>query len=305
MATESLVEGAVIDGFRIEEPLDQGRTATLRRVTRRGDDLPLVMKLPRIPGGSDTPVVGFEVEQMILPSLAGPHVPRFVARGDFTGQAYLVMERIAGGSLRTRLDAAPLPIADVVDIGCKVATALQDLHRQHVVHLDVKPGHILFRESGEAVLIDFALARHEQLPDLLEEELELPIGTAAYMAPEQLRYVRDDPRSDLFSLGAVLYHLATGQDPFGDPGSVRGVHRRVCRDALPPRALRPDCPPWLQEIILRCLEVDPARRHPGAAELAFDLQHPERVVLTRRAHRRGPRSAWRTVQRWFAALGRG
>ncbi len=100
----------------------------------------LIMKVPRIKGGEDpASIVGFEVEQMIMPALKGPHVPRFVARGDWRRQAYIVMERIEAESLRPRLDQAPLPLVEVVEIGIQVAHALTDLHRQHLVHLDIKP----------------------------------------------------------------------------------------------------------------------------------------------------------------------
>ncbi|WP_372528354.1 serine/threonine protein kinase [Piscinibacter sp.] len=305
-----LVESQVIDGFRLDERVHQGGMANLWRVTQQGGDasgngaLPLIMKVPRIKGGDDpATIVGFEVEQMILPALSGPHVPKFVARGDFTRQPYIVMERIAGESVRARFDAAPIAIDEVAAIGAKVATALHDLHRQHVVHLDVKPSNIMFRESGEAVLVDFGLSRHDHLPDLLEEEFELPMGTGPYMSPEQVQFIRNDPRSDLFALGVMLYHLTTGVRPFGAPSSVRGLRQRLYRDPEPPRSLRPDCPPWLQEIVLRCLEVQPDKRHQSAAQLAFDLQHPEQVVLTRRAERRTRSGALRVMQRWFAAMG--
>jgi protein-serine/threonine kinase len=117
----------------------------------------------------------------------------------------------------------------------------------------------------------------------MEEEFRLPYGTAPYMAPEQVMGVRTEPRSDLFALGAMLYFFATGARPFGDPQRLSGLKRRLWRDPAPPRRLRPDCPPWLQEVILRCLEVDPERRHPTAAQLAFDLRHPDAVPLTPRA----------------------
>ncbi|HEY2927162.1 bifunctional serine/threonine-protein kinase/universal stress protein [Piscinibacter sp.] len=301
-----LNEGDVVDGFRLDERIHQGGMANLWRVSRvdGADTMPLVMKVPRIKGGDDpATIVGFEVEQMIMPTLSGPHVPKFVARGDFTRQPYIVMERIGGTSLRARLDDAPLPIAELARIGAQVATALHALHSQHVLHLDVKPSNIMLRASGEAVLIDYGLARHERLPDLLEEEFELPVGTGPYMSPEQVQFVRSDPRSDLFALGVMLYHLCTGERPFGAPTSVLGLRRRLYRDPEPPRRLRADCPAWLQEIILRCLEVDPARRHPSAAQLAFDLQNPEQVVLTGRAERRSRGGGLRVLRRWFAALG--
>jgi serine/threonine protein kinase len=108
------------------------------------------------------------------------------------------------------------------------------------------------------LLIDFGLAHHARLPDLMQEEFRLPYGTAPYMAPEQIMGVRRDPRSDLFALGVLMYFFATGVRPFGDPKGLRGLKRRLWRDPVPPRKLRPDLPPWLQELILRCLEVNPA-----------------------------------------------
>jgi len=311
----SLEAGQVIDGFRLEERTHRGGMASVWRVTRTSPpppgtpDLPLVMKVPSFLGGeAPATIVGFEVEQMIMPTLSGPHVPAFVAKGDFTRLPYIVMERIDGPSLRDRLDAAPLPIDEIAEIGWKVATALHDLHRQHVIHLDVKPSNVLFRPGdgarlGDAVLIDFGLARHDRLPDLLEEEFELPMGTAPYMSPEQVQFVRDDPRSDLFAVGVLLYHLATGARPFGNPDSVRGLRQRLYREPVPPRALRADCPPWLQEVILRCLEVDPDRRPQTAAQLAFDLANPDHVVLTARGERLRRSGALTTARRWLAALG--
>jgi len=302
--------GEVIDGFRLEERTHQGGMANLWRVSRVDDEgsddtLPLIMKVPRIKGGDDpATIVGFEVEQMIMPTLSGVHVPKFVAKGDFTRQPYIVMERIGGETLRARFEHAPLPLDEVVSIGARVATALHDLHRQQVIHLDVKPSNILFRPDGSAVLVDFGLSRHAQLPDLLEEEFELPMGTGPYMSPEQVQFVRSDLRSDLFALGVLLYHLATGARPFGAPTSVRGLRKRLYQAPVPPRALRPELPPWLQEVILRCLEVDPARRHQSAAQLAFELQNPDQVVLTERAQRLQVQGGWAgSLKRWFAAIG--
>ena len=173
----------------------------------------------------------------------------------------------------------------------KIATALADLHRQDVVHHDIKPSSILFRESGEAVLIDYGLSHHNHLPDLLQEEFRVPFGTAPYMAPERLKGVRDDPRSDLFSLGVLLYFFTTGVRPFGESETLSGMRRRLWRDPHPPRRLRPDYPPWLQEIVLRCLEIEPAHRYPTASQLAFDLGHPDQVKLTARVRAPQARSA--------------
>jgi len=307
-----LAVGQVVDHFRLEESLHQGGMATLWRVTRLLPDgapdpaceMPLIMKVPRIKGGEDpATIVGFEVERMIMPMLSGPHVPKFIAKGDFTRQPHIVMEHIPGPSLRPRLDDAPLALDEVVEIGSRVAAALHELHRQHVVHLDIKPSNILFRPDGAAVLIDFGLSRHDHLPDLLDEEFTLPMGTGPYMSPEQVQFVRNDPRSDLFALGVMLYHFTTGERPFGAPDSVQGLRRRLYVDPVPPRALRADCPPWLQEVILKCLEVMPEQRYQSAAQLGLALQDPTQVPLTKRAAKLQRSSAFKRFKRWFFALG--
>jgi serine/threonine protein kinase len=216
-------------------------------VTREGDTLPMVMKIPQV-GGSPVNIVSFEAEGMILPRLSGPHVPRFIKAGDFS-RPYIAMEFIEGASLKSRLDDTPLPIDEVVDIGARIAVALHDLHRQHVIHLDLKPSNVILRKSGEAALIDFGLSRHDQLPDLLAEEIPGPVGTGPYIAPEQIRGDRSDPRSDLFALGVILYFLATGERPFGDPGTPRsrpGCRRSFCAASTSTRTSAPRPPPSLR-----------------------------------------------------------
>src|SRR4249920_2153588 len=297
MVKPSIEPGAELDGFTIGECVHQGGMATLWTVTRPDLASPLLMKVPRVSEGEDpAAIVSFEMEQMILPRLSGPHVPACCATGDFERQAYVVIEPIPGKTLYSRLGDLPLPYEEARAIGWKVAAALADLHRQNVIHHDIKPSSIMFRPSGEAVLIDYGLSHHKQLPDLLQEEFRLPYGTAPYMAPERLLGVRDDPRSDLFSLGVLLYFFTTGERPFGESETLRGMKRRLWRDPYPPRRLRPDYPPWLQEIVLRCLEIQPVWRHPTASQLAFDLAHPEQVKLTARSERtkRDPLSTvWR------------
>jgi len=286
MAKFTVEPGAVLDGFSIGECVHRGGMATLWSVTRPDIAVPLLMKIPRVSEGEDpAAIVSFEMEQMILPRLSGPHVPLCHAVGDFERQAYIVMEIIPGKTLYARLDDLPLPYEEARFLSWKVAGALADLHRQDVIHHDVKPSSIMFRPSGEAVLIDFGLSHHNHLPDLLQEEFRVPFGTAPYTAPERLLGVRDDPRSDLFSLGVLLYFFTTGVRPFGESETMRGMRRRLWRDPYPPRKLRADYPPWLQEIVLRCLEIEPRWRYPTASQLAFDLAHPDQVKLTARAER--------------------
>src|SRR4051794_33154404 len=161
MSKPRLEAGAVIDGFRVEERLHQGGMAALWRVTKPGIDTSMLMKVPYLGEGADpAAIVSFEMEQMILPRLSGPHVPRVIAVGDFAVQPYVVMEQVEGQSPLQRLNQLPLPYADVAQLGVRIANALDDLHRQHVVHLDVKPSNIMLRPCGDVVLLDFGLSHH-------------------------------------------------------------------------------------------------------------------------------------------------
>ncbi len=131
------------------ERLHVGGMAHIWRVTRDDMSPPAILKAPIVQDGDDaTAIVSFEMEQMILPLLTGPHSPRFIASGDFSKKPYIVMERIEGCSLLSRIDHAPLPASEVVEIGVGVAHALADLHRQNVIHLDIKPSNIMRRPNG-------------------------------------------------------------------------------------------------------------------------------------------------------------
>ena len=279
--------GSVIDGFRLGEMIHAGSMATIFRLTGDEGPLPLVMKIPRLgPGERAVNVIGFEVCRTVLGAVAqSRHHPTLVAYGDVETTPYLVMEHIDGVRLDDWLGRAPMPPEEIARLGTAMALALSDLHRQDVVHLDLKPTNVLFRSNGEAVLIDFGLAHHGHFPDLLAEELRIPLGNWVYMAPEQVLGVRCDPRSDIFALGGILYELATGRLPFGHPATVAELKRRFYRDPVPPRALVPSTPPWLQEIVLRCLEVDARDRYASAREIALALSAPAEIPLTERGSR--------------------
>ena len=300
MNPHRLEAGQAIDGFRLIELMPFGGMASFWRVANETNDLPMVMKMPLLrPGEDPFTIVGYEVEQMILPRLTGSHVPRFIASGDFE-RPYIVMEFIEGLSVEALVEKRPLPLDEVVAIGAKIAFALHDIHCQHVIHLDLKPSNVILR-GDDAVLIDFGLSRHDQLPDLMGEEAKGPLGTGAFIAPEQILGDRSDPRSDLFALGVIVYVLATGEWPFGEPQMLSNWRRRLWRDPVPPRGRNAAVPPWLQEIILRCLEVDPAARYATAAQLAFDLQHPDHVALTQRATRLRHDGPLTVARRWLRA----
>ncbi len=292
--------GLEIDGFILGDRLHKGGFATIWDVTHPDHTLPMVMKVPSITDGFDGPtIVGFEVEQMIMPRLSGPHVPKIIAIGDFAVMPYLVCERIAGTPLSNRFLATPVALDEAVLLATRMAKAVHDLHRQHVVHLDLKPENFLEKADGHLVVIDFGLSRHDQLPDLLAEEFEIPMGTYPYIAPEQVLHQRDDLRSDVFALGAMLYELVTGKPPFGKPERLADVKPRLWQRPKPPRTLIEECPEWLQEIILRALETDPKDRYQSAAQFLFDLRHPDQVTLTERAQRLTDDALSLRVKRWW------
>ena len=261
------------------------------------------MKIPRLgPGERAVNVIGFEVCRMVLGALAqGPHHPTLVAHGDVETTPYLVMEFVDGVRLNDWVGRAPLPPEEIARLGAALALALHELHRQDVVHLDLKPTNVLYRATGEAVLIDFGLASHSHYPDLLAEELRFPVGNWVYMAPEQVLGVRCDPRSDIYALGGILYELATARLPFGKPGTLAQLRRRLYRDPIPPRALEAATPAWLQEIILHCLEVDARDRYASAAQVAFDLANPAQVAITERGTRLRRAGSATLFRQWMRA----
>ena len=297
--------GMEIDGFRVVERLHAGGMATLFRVETVAEaDFPIILKIPRLaPGDDSVSVVSHEVERLMMGALTGPHVPRLVAAGDMARQPYVAMEMIVGPSLSAWLDKLPLPAAEIGHLMAAVASAVHAVHLQQFAHLDLKPANVVFRNNGEAVLIDLGLGHHAHFPDLLAEEFRRPVGSAPYMAPEQVAGLRCDPRSDIFALGVILYQLATGELPFGSPTSIGGLRERLYQDPVPPRARVPAVPEWLQEVILRCLEVDAERRYGSAAQLAFDLTHGDQVVVGERGRRLRRQGVRDRFKRWVRAAG--
>jgi len=285
--------GSEIDGFRLGKLIHVGTMAWVYRLTGTDGPLPLIMKIPRLGAGERAiNVVSFEQCRLVLGALPqGPHYPTLVAYGDVEVTPYLVMEFIEGRGLIEWTRRAPIPAQEIARIGTALALALHEIHRQDVNHLDLKPTNVLFRENGKAALVDFGLSHHGHYPDLLAEEMRYPVGNWEYMSPEQIFGIRCDPRSDIFSFGALLYELATGQLPFGHPRSAKQLRSRLYSDPVPPLALVATTPPWLQEIILHCLEIDNRKRYTSASEVAMDLANPAQVALTDRASKQH-RDAW-------------
>ncbi|MEI8030262.1 MAG: bifunctional serine/threonine-protein kinase/universal stress protein [Comamonadaceae bacterium] len=308
-----LEPGAELDGFTIEECIHSGGMAHIYRVHYslssndgvRDPGFSLAMKVPRMTAGDGAEnIVSFEVEHQIMQVLTGTHVPRFVAAGDLENVPYLVMEYVHGKTLEHWLDAPQRPpVNELARLGTAVALAVHSLHQQNTVHLDLKPANVLIRDDGSAVLLDFGLSCNALYPDLLAEQLRKAVGSPAWIAPEQVVGVRGDPRSDIFAVGVMLYQLATGELPFGAPQTTGGLRQRLWMDPTPPRKLQPELPEWLQEVILRCLEPEAAKRYPSAAHLAFDLRHPEQVTVTQRGQNTKGTGFGTHFKRWLKAAG--
>jgi nucleotide-binding universal stress UspA family protein len=195
--------------------------------------------------------------------------------------------------------AGAIPPADqVVDIIAQVADGLHFAHQQDIVHRDVKPSNIMvLKNNALAKITDFGIAR---LPNSAVKTMTgLILGSPRYMSPEQVIGKAIDSRSDIFSLGVVLYEMATGELPFGVPETMAGLSDRLWRDPAPPRSLEAAISPWLQEIILRCLEPRAEDRYQSAAHVAFDLRTPEQVALTARAARSGRATILAQARRWW------
>ena len=304
-----LEPGVELDGFVVDECLHVGGMAFIYRVHPQAAEsdpgFDLVMKVPRMMAGDGAEnLVSFEIEHQLLPVLTGSHVPRFVAAGDVSTTPYLVMEYVPGQTLDHWLHTdQQVDVPMLAQLGAATAHALHSLHKQNAVHLDLKPANVVIRPDGRAVLLDFGLSWHVHYPDLLAEQLRKAVGTPVWISPEQVVGVRGDPRSDIFALGVILYELATGRTPFGNPQTEGGLRQRLWADPRPPRSLRPDLPEWFQEIVLRCLEPVAANRYPSAAHLAFDLSHPEQVKVTGRGRKLQATGFWTHFRRWVRAAG--
>jgi serine/threonine protein kinase len=307
-----LEAGTKLDGFCIGACLHAGGMAHIYQVTyadARPAPFDMVMKVPRMTVGDGAEnIVGFEVEHQILQVLHGTHVPRFVAAGDLAHLPFLVMEHVPGLTLQHALDThtqnkTRAEVTDIARLGAAIARAAHSLHQQNTCHLDIKPANVLLHPDGHAVLLDFGLSCHAHYPDLLAEEMRQAVGSPAWIAPEQVVGVRGDPRSDIFAIGVMLYELATAELPFGNPQTQGGMRQRLWMDPTPPRRLRDDLPEWLQEVVLRCLEPEAAKRYPSAAHLAFDLEHPEQVKVTQRGKQLQGTPFFTHLKRWLKAAG--
>jgi serine/threonine protein kinase len=240
-----------------------------------------------------------EVDEAPLPSPFGGE------GAGVSGLPYLAMQYVSGMSLAERMDRkGPLQLAEIVRIGMQTAAGLAAAHSQGLVHRDIKPANILLENGIERVKItDFGLARAAADASLTQSGVVA--GTPQYMSPEQAASKAIDQRSDLFSLGSVLYAMCTGRPPFRASDTM-AVLRRVCEETpRPVRQINPEIPDWLETVIATLHAKDPAERYQTAAEVATllnahlaHLQHPSVVPLPVNGRPKSPARRWR---RWAVA----
>ncbi|MGE0707495.1 MAG: serine/threonine-protein kinase [Planctomycetota bacterium] len=197
-----------------------------------------------------------------------PNVVRVHRAGRHAGRLYLVLDLATGGDLAARLRAGPLEPRAAAELVRDLARGLEHVHRRGVLHRDLKPANVLFDERDTPQLVDFGLARLEGVEALTQTGAVL--GTPAYMSPEQAagEHERVGAQSDVYGLGAVLYHALTGQPPFAGATVLNVLHAVLSEAPVPPRALRPEVPRALSDLCLRALAKDPAQRPESAAALA-------------------------------------
>ena len=209
------------------------------------------------------------------------------------GEPFLVMELLDGTTLKHRIGGRPVPLQDFLDWAVQIADALQAAHAKGIIHRDVKPANIFITNRGQPKLLDFGLAKkthRARTPALMDATTSvvadfetgpgLTLGTISHMSPEQARGEDIDERSDIFSLGVVLYEMATGRQAFTGATSAVIFDAILNRPPVPPLAFNPALPPRLADVIERCVEKDRALRYQSASDLLADLQRIRRSLTS-------------------------
>jgi serine/threonine protein kinase len=301
------VIGQTISHYTILEKLGEGGMGVVYKARDTALDREVALKfLPHDLATSAEERSRFIHEAKAASALDHPNICTIYETGESPdGQMYIVMGYYKGISLHKKLEKGRLDLGEAVSIAIQVADGLQAAHEKEIVHRDIKSSNIIFTDKGVAKILDFGLAHRSGLSKLTKTGSTL--GTASYMSPEQARGEAIDHRSDLWSLGVVLYEMVTGQLPFRGGHDMATLYSVVNEEPQPVQALVPDAPPELVHIIGRALEKDPAERYQSAVDMLIDLRRlrkdTSRVTLSGVSGATSPESRRRLKRRTVLIAG--
>jgi len=288
--------GTLLDGrFEITDLIAKSGMASLFKANDRRTSQAVALKVPHLQIESDP--AGFERfrrEEEIGLKLNHPYILKILPVEN-KSRPYIAMEYLEGQTLSELLSRVrPLPEPDAARIASRVCEALDYLHKNQVVHRDLKPQNVMLCNDGSIRIMDFGIAKSLSSRRLTFVGFTPTMGTPDYMAPEQVKGSRGDHRTDIYSLGAILYEMATGEVPFGGDSPYVIMNSRVTGDPVAPRKINPKLTPVLEEIILHAMEREPKRRYQSAAEMKRELDNYEIVELTKRYERLRSPQVWKS-----------
>src|SRR5215475_3025451 len=286
-----LSPGQTLDQYDLLDVLARSGMATVFRAKDLENGHAVALKVPYLEYEADLVFhERFKREEQIGQRLDHPAIIK-VLRPKEKSRVYLVMEYVEGELLSERLRRERrFPVDTAVELALQIADALVYLHDNGVVHRDLKPANIMIQPNGKVKLIDFGIAMDTTSRKMTWARMSQTMGTPDYMAPEQIKGLRGDARSDIYALGAMLYEMLTGKVPFAAENVYAAMRSKLHDDPIPPRRFRNEISPQLEEIVLHALERNPNDRFESAFEMKEALAHPESVRLTGRARRQRPRS---------------
>ncbi len=284
--TASPQAGETLDHYRLEAAVARGGMSTLFKATDLRNGKLVAIKVPHAEMEADPVLVArFQREAQIGQELDHPGIVR-TFEPEQRSRSYMVIEWVEGRLLRAILnEQEKLPVERAVSLTLGICEALDYMHKHGVVHRDLKPENIMVDAEDHIKLIDFGIAMKEDARRLTLTGPSPLLGTPDYISPEQVKGQHGDQRSDIYSLGIMVYEMLTGQTPFAGPNPLAVMNERVLNDVKPVRKLRPEVAPELEEILFRALEREPRHRYQTASEMAWELEHPELVGVDDRARR--------------------